>query len=457
MTPRLLLLTALALAALPAAAHASTVELRPDGTLLYTGAPGAPSDLRVTAEGPSGVRLHDPYDPPTLVGGGCVEVLDGITCSSGVARVELQLGDNKDSYYHAHGLPTVVDGGPGSDSYTFGAEFGATASRAEFRGGPGEDSASYYAAGASVTVSKDDVANDGRAGDADNIHADVEWLEGTPKDDTLIGNANHGTTFDGGYGDDVLDGVGGRNVFAAREHADGADVIRGGTGVDELDYTDRREPLDVSVDGGSHDDGAAGEGDDVTGVEIVDGGAAGDVIGAGGHASLEAYGGGGNDILTGGPADDYLDGEIGADTVSGGPGADTIHAADAVRDRVDCGGGRGDWVWRDKHERTLSGCRAAGTLDLQANKVSMRLTWTQPGGWKHLRRLTISALKHGRTWGEIRLDPRRKRLTAAGEAVLRRGWSVTRSGDRVSATFRYTLGPASIDRIYYRVDALGTE
>jgi hypothetical protein len=453
MTPRLLLATLAFAAALPAAAHASTVELRADGTLLYTGAPTAPSDVYVTADGPSGVLLRDAYDPPRLVGGGCSESDDGLRCPS-VARVELRLGDNDDDYHGGHGLPTLVDGGPGDDSYTL---LPSPSSRVEFRGGPGEDGVSYFSAGASVAVSKDDVANDGRAGDADDIHADVENLEGSAFADTLVGNADHGTRFDGGAGDDVMDGLGGTNVFVTGEYPDGADVIRGGKGLDELDYTGRWDPVRVSVDRGSHDDGAEGEGDDVTGVEWVDGGRAGDIISAGPTASLEAYGGGGDDTLIGGPAADYLDGEIGADTVRGGAGADTIHAADAVADRVDCGGSHGDWVWRDRHERTLAGCRAAGTLDLHANKVSMRLTWTQAGGWRTLRRLTISTVKHGWSYGEIRIDPRRRRLTAAGNATLRRGGVVTRSGDRVTATFRYTMSGVNQGRMYYRADALETE
>ena len=71
-----------------------------------------------------------------------------------------------------------------------------------------------------------------------------------------------------------------------------------------------------------------------------------------------------------------------------------------MRDALDCGGDAATGSERDARERSVAGCTTAGMIDLHANKVSMRLTWTQPGGWRKLRRLTISVVA-------ARLEPRR--------------------------------------------------
>jgi Ca2+-binding RTX toxin-like protein len=447
----------IAFAVLPASAQASTVELQGDGTLRFTGGARENNDVHVYGDGASGVRLYDYLETVRLVGSGCKNDEEVIVCPSGVTRVELELRDGDDAYTAWHGLPAFVNGGAGDDEYVHDAQIGGVSSRTDFRGGPGEDAADYAEAASGVTASKDDLANDGRAGDADNIHSDVEKLIGSPHADTLTGNANHGTRFAGGDGDDVMTAVGGRSVFEAGGDDDGADVIRGGKGLDELDYTERSEPVEVTVDGGTHDDGELGEGDDVAAVEWIDGGSADDTIEQAGSGSSEAYGGAGHDTLIGGAKDDYLDGEIGEDTVIGGPGPDTIHAADATHDEVDCGDDEGDWVWRDKHERSVRGCVTAGTLDLHATRSSMRITWTHAGGWRNRRRLTISPVQHGWNLGQIRIDPKRKRLTAV-DLRLRPGGTVTRAGTRVTARFRYSLGAGfSGGHLNYRADALETE
>jgi Ca2+-binding RTX toxin-like protein len=79
-----------------------------------------------------------------------------------------------------------------------------------------------------------------------------------------------------------------------------------------------------------------------------------DVINAGAGNDL-IYGGPGNDLLYGGPGNDTLYGGPGADRIFGGPGNDTIHAADGVKDTVDCGPGR-DIVYADKHDKIATNC-----------------------------------------------------------------------------------------------------
>ena len=93
-----LLITTLALAALPASAHAATVELRADGTLLFSARPGEANSVRVHQNGPSGVDVFDGHGSPRPVGPGCAKSGDGVSCPGGVTRVELDLGDEEDVY-----------------------------------------------------------------------------------------------------------------------------------------------------------------------------------------------------------------------------------------------------------------------------------------------------------------------------------------------------------------------
>jgi len=133
-------------------------------------------------------------------------------------------------------------------------------------------------------------------------------------------------------------------------------VFDGGDGHDRVAYTARAEALSLSLNGLA-DDGAAQEGDNLTGVEDVAGGGGDDEIagdaganglsggpagddrlaGGGGDDALE--GGSGTDVLDGGDGNDRLTGGSGADSIAGGPGADDIFAADGVADTIDCGAG----------------------------------------------------------------------------------------------------------------------
>nr|BFE82533.1 hypothetical protein GCM10020093_051340 [Planobispora longispora] len=88
-----------------------------------------------------------------------------------------------------------------------------------FSGGAGVDTAVYNDRIVRQIVSLDGVANDGSAGEGDNMRADVENVFGGALGDTLTGNglANE---IRGGQGDDTLTGRG------------GADTLSGGGGTD---------------------------------------------------------------------------------------------------------------------------------------------------------------------------------------------------------------------------------
>jgi Ca2+-binding RTX toxin-like protein len=86
-----------------------------------------------------------------------------------------------------------------------------------------DDEPYFGAVNPSVSVSIDDVANDGMTGQdgpgtdgagaaADNVHSDVEVVFGTDGNDTLTGSAGF-NELDGGWGNDTIDGRGGSDFL----------------------------------------------------------------------------------------------------------------------------------------------------------------------------------------------------------------------------------------------------
>ena len=113
--------------------------------------------------------------------------------------------DTLDGQEGADGL----DPGPGQDT---------------LNGGEGFDIASYFFRGASVTLSLDNAANDGEAGEGDNIgrEGDVEGLQGGRGGDTLTGNAVFNR----------LNGQGGGDGITSRD--EGPDQVLCGEGTDTV-------------------------------------------------------------------------------------------------------------------------------------------------------------------------------------------------------------------------------
>ncbi|HET6548472.1 MAG TPA: putative metal-binding motif-containing protein [Solirubrobacter sp.] len=107
-----------------------------------------------------------------------------------------------------------LDGGAGDDLLTPIGAFDSVT------GGPGFDTVRI--AGGGVTVTLDDLDNDGRAGETQNIHSDVEKVVGTAEADDLSGSAG-ADTLDGGDGGDTLNGLGGADTLIGNL---GGDTIR---------------------------------------------------------------------------------------------------------------------------------------------------------------------------------------------------------------------------------------
>jgi Ca2+-binding RTX toxin-like protein len=207
-----------------------------------------------------------------------------------------------------------------------------------FVGGAGVDSVTYASADRFVTVSLDSQPNDGRPGDRDNVAFDVEHVTGSPFPDRITGS-DAANQIVAAFGPDTVQGLAGNDTFLEDARANGADSIAGGTGRDEVFYSQRTGAVVIDTDGVA-DDGQAGELDNVrSDVEVILTGAGNDtVIGA---AAANAFTtGAGDDVVDGkGGADELFPG-AGEDTALGGAGNDTIDAdADGASDVVRCGAG----------------------------------------------------------------------------------------------------------------------
>lgn len=254
----------------------------------------------------------------------------------------------------AFGSAVSVYGGSGNDTFSQGAT--TTVSETLF-GGPGTDTVDYSLRTAALTVSISATtdADDGLAGEADDIQSDVEVVTGGSANDTMTAATGVAATFNGGAGNDTLVGDSGADVlsggagddvlrggagadtlngdagddrFDEETTSNGGDVINGGAGDHDLvDYSARTAALTVTMDGVAANDGETGETDNVkSDVEDIIGGTVADTI-TGNASNNKIKGGDGNDVLSGGAGDDVFDqgaAADGNDTITGGTGADTI-------------------------------------------------------------------------------------------------------------------------------------
>lgn len=225
-----------------------TTLVNRDGTLTYTGGSEPPRDgttsLHIARSQTPGyaVRVSQSSVPMTV--DGCDRTENGYECA-GVAAVVIHGGPRSDEL--DVDVPATVDGGAGGDTLVLRA--GGSAS-----GGPGSDSlhvhkATVVSGGAGVdvasvrrteltplTVTLDDVADDGLAGERNTIGPDVENVITGPFYDrhdyspdagpARIAGSDAANSLVGSYGDDVI--VGGK----------GFDELYGEDGDDRLDARD---------------------------------------------------------------------------------------------------------------------------------------------------------------------------------------------------------------------------
>ena len=180
----------------------------------------------------------------------------------------------------------LVDGGPGDDrlEHCLGCAYGGS-DKGEgadiYAGGSGTDRLYLDGHAGGVAITIDGLANDGVAGEGDNVGADIESILGTT-------------------GNDVFTGSPGPDAF---EGDSGSDEIHGAGGNDRLDG-----------DGG--DDKLFGDGGDD-----------------------KVQGNSGSDTVDGGPGVDALYGDTPSCVVYCSFDPDTLLARDGETDTVDCGGG----------------------------------------------------------------------------------------------------------------------
>jgi Ca2+-binding RTX toxin-like protein len=336
-----LLATAALLAAAPAA-RADTITIQ-GSTIVYTGAPGEANQVDASRSTDCGA-LSSP----------CVRINASVNLAPSSATPPAQchtdgfdwvcplptsitynLGDQDDQARDWDGASTI-DGGPGPDALfgrggndvidggpdldfviggpdndqlqgglgddvlesmanTFDAGDPADSSGTDtVAGGPGQDTMSYKGRTEPLSITINNVADDGAAGEGDLIQPDVESVMGGNGNDTITGDA----------GPNLLYGL------------QGDDVIHGGPG-------------DDTVDGGPGHDTVSGD----DGVDRV-------------------FGGDDADVVDGGPGPDTISGDNETPCLVGPcfEGADDIRARDGATDTINCYGGT-DTVVADAVDR----------------------------------------------------------------------------------------------------------
>ena len=244
----------------PCAAQAAVVQVHvfsetSMANLVVTALPGEANQLSLQRRGDGVVAVRDdgaPLYPGERCRGGGLEVTCSvlsapealsvnISASDGDDRLALDgLGSYASSVLSAGRGDDVVLGGAADDALDGNAGNdrllgGGGADRLSgwqgadvMRGGAGDDMASYESYDASVTVTLDDRADDGAAGEGDDVGSDVENVIGGRGPDRLRGSAGP-NMLEGGEGGDDLDGGAGDDTLIETEGR-----LMGGPGRDNL-------------------------------------------------------------------------------------------------------------------------------------------------------------------------------------------------------------------------------
>lgn len=384
LSPAMLTAVAALLAIGPAVALASTIT--PDS---YTADPGEANNLTVTDSGGT-LTFADPSVPMTATSGcepaGPNPAGTSVMCpQAGVNPIlVIDLDDLDDQTTFVGQVNSAISqfGGPGADILR--GSSASLSNRIEGEGGPDDlvggsdnhDQVDYGARLAPITVSLDGQANDGEAGEGDNVRNSVEDVGTARANDLVTGNALPNTiraaagddtvragagndvvvgdtgndSVDGETGNDTVDGGPGKDLVLGGDGDDsliagdilngvadgGADILSGGPGIDEASVTASGSAptagvaVSISLDDMGND-GVAGEGDNYrSDIENVVGNGAANYTLIGSAAINVLTTAGGSDSITGGPGNDILTSK---------DGNDTIQSRDGYADRVACGAG----------------------------------------------------------------------------------------------------------------------
>ncbi|MGU5763986.1 beta strand repeat-containing protein, partial [Aeromonas allosaccharophila] len=154
-------------------------------------------------------------------------------------------------------------------------------------------------------------------------------LNGTFRNEILLGQDGSADKLNGGDGDDVLIGLGGNDTLDGGSGNDilagglGNDTLIGGTGVDTATYIDIGALVTVSLNTELQQNTSGAGQDTISGIENLIGSNFGDTLTGNGSANV-LFGAGGNDTLVGLGGDDVLIGGEGIDLLVGGSGNDML-------------------------------------------------------------------------------------------------------------------------------------
>src|SRR5690242_4046547 len=211
---------AVVFAALPAAAHAGTLTVQ-GGVLSYTETdPNAANTVTVAlASGGTRISVSDTGRSSgraiTLTSdGSCTAQRQSGSCpTAGVSSIVISTGDQNDRITQNTPIASHLMGGNGNDTLTGGPGddvLSGDGGSDSLSGKDGRDTADYSDRTAPVSVSLNGSADDGEAGENDNVASDVEVLVGGSGDDQLAGNDGDNALL-GNAGNDILGGGGGND------------------------------------------------------------------------------------------------------------------------------------------------------------------------------------------------------------------------------------------------------
>ena len=370
---------AAALTLLPSTAVASTTATYASGVVTIESTTDDERNDLATSVSEGLFVVAEDGDAELLAGTGCfTSSPNHVRCGDrgDVTSVVIKAGPGDDQVFAATDtLPRTIEGGAGDDSLFGGrgADTIAGGDGTDFvDGGLGKDTIDggghpgLLELGDTVAYGQDRDATsptvvvtlpttavrtgNGAAGENDSL-VGIENFRGGPQSDQVTGSAGSNIIEGYGGGDQISDAGGndqvhggpGADVFNAQSYNQGADLYDGGEGRDYLWYGARQEPVSVVLpeDGApaTTNNGQAGENDQVTGLEKLEGTDDGDSF-IGNSEANELLGLVGDDYVAGLGGNDIVDGGAGIDEIEGGAGDDDVVARDGDADSiVDCGDG----------------------------------------------------------------------------------------------------------------------
>ncbi len=267
------------------------------------------------------------------------DTYDNVEFIHGSTHDDVLTGDENTNRLVGHNGNDELYGGAGNDTLLGGR--GAD----HLDGGAGDrDVAEYDWSTEGVVVNLETGVGSGGFAEGDTLTG-IEYIYGSYYADILTGDANTNRLV-GDKGDDQLYGGEGKDYLIGGE---GADHLDGGANSgDTAVYRDAEAGVGVDLANG----GFAGEanGDTYVSIEYVDGSDFDDII-IGDDAQNRLVGQGGADTINGGGGNDYIIGMQDDDILTGGVGDDVFLYKDLFGDDVitdfEAGAGRTDRIWLD--------------------------------------------------------------------------------------------------------------